>query len=170
MSNKCHIKNTCHPTDVHYLEIWIYIRMPLNSYPQKILILYWVQSIKQRDMHRDLCILLWSKWQMSMHFYTSMQIRMLMSWKRTMSIFSHNHSISFFLLLCFTLTYKHTNNAGTAWNKQSMLGFFVHRIHGRMLEKTFIKGFNTSRVFSWRISFWTNTYTGDIYKCLWRES
>lgn len=125
---------------------------------------------KRHAQGSTVCSLLWSKWQMSMHFYTSMQIRMLMSWKRTMSIFSHNHSISFFLFLCFTLTYTHTNNAGTAWNKQSMLGFFVHRIHDRMLEKTFIKGFNTSRVFSWRISFWTNTYTGDIYKCLWLES
>lgn len=74
----------------------------------------------------------------------------------------HIH-IPFLSSFCFTLTYTHTNNAGTAWNKQSMLGFFVHRIHGRMLEKTFIKGFNTSRVFSWRICFWTNTYTGDIY-------
>lgn len=41
--------------------------------------------------------------------------------------------------------------------------FFVHRIHGRMLEKTFIKGFNTSRVFSWRIFFWTQTQVTSMH-------
>ncbi len=41
--------------------------------------------------------------------------------------------------------------------------FFVHRIHGRMLEKTFIKGFNTSRVFSWRIFFWTHTQVTSMH-------
>lgn len=51
-------------------------------------------------MHRDLCSLLWSMWQMSMHFCMSMQIRMLMS----SNILKKNHeriytyTFPFFLL------------------------------------------------------------------------
>lgn len=57
-------------------------------------------------MHRDLCSLLWAMWQMSMHFYMSMQIRMLMS----SNILKKNHEriYTFPFFLCLTLTYTQT--------------------------------------------------------------
>ncbi len=133
----------------------------------------WVHSIKQREMHRDSvcerdqCSRLWSMRQLSLHLNMSVQIWMLMSPNVLKKNAEHiyTYTIPFFspfFFLCFTHhthTHTHTNNAGTAWNKQSTLGFFCSHIHGRMLEKTFIKGFNTSRVFSWKVFFWTHTRT-----------
>ncbi len=69
-----------------------------------------------------------------------------------------------FLSVFYTHTHTHTHTHIQTMLEQHEISrarwdFFVHHIHGRMLEKTFIKGFNTSRVFSWKVFFWTHTRT-----------
>lgn len=165
MSNKCHIKNL--RVIWKMCMIWIYIWMPLNALPleKKKENERWVHSIKQREMHRDtdLCRLLWSMWH-----YHCISICLCrhecwcppMVWNRAMSTFTYTHSQFSFFPFYVLHSHIHTQTmleqheiSGACWD------FFVHCIHGRMLEKAFIKGFNTSRVFSWRIFFWKHTHT-----------
>lgn len=128
-----------------------------------------MSSIKQREMHRDsvcvserdLCSLLWSMWHLSLHFNMSVQIWMLMSPNGLKKNAEHIYTYTvpfFFPSFCVLHTHIHAQTMLEQHEiSRACWDFFVHRIHGRMLEKTFIKGFNTSRIFSWRIFFWTHT-------------
>ncbi len=84
-----------------------------------------------------------------------------MFWKRMQSTFIHTRSLSFPpFSFCVLDTHIHTQTMLEQHEiSRARWDFFVHHIHGRMLEKTFIKGFNTSRVFSWMVFFWTHTRT-----------
>lgn len=105
-------------------------------------------------------------WQLSLHFNMLVQIWMVMSpnvWKRMQSTFTHTRSL-FSSSFCVLHTHIDTQTMLEQYEvSRAWWDFFVHRIHGRMLEKTFIKGFNTSRVFSWRIFFWTQTQVTSMH-------
>lgn len=94
-------------------------------------------------MHRDLCSLLWSMWQMSMHFYMSMQIRKLMS----SNILKKNHE------RIYTYTYTYT-----------FPFFLLSVLHSHIHTQTMLEQHEISR------ACWDFLFTAYMGECLRRLS
>ncbi len=137
----------------------------------------WVHSIKQREMHRDSvcerdqCSRLWSMRQLSLHLNMSVQIWMLMSPNGLKKNAEHiyTYTVPFFspsFCVLHTHIHTHTNNAGTAWNKQSTLGFFFlfTTYTGECLRRLSLKALIHQGFLAEGFFFWT--HTGDIHACL----
>lgn len=119
-----------------FQEIWIYIWMHRKKCTRAKR-----KAERERERSSSYCLTDVNAF-LDINRHCACLIWMLMFTNSLKNSDKHIHTHIFFLFspLSVSHTHPHENNAGTAWTKQSMLGFSVHSIHRRMLEKAFIKG------------------------------